>query len=143
MKVMVLVKATKDSEAGIMPSQQLITEMGKFDEELAKAGVLRAGEGLQPSAKGVRVKFSGGDRTVTRGPFAATEELVAGFWIWEVSTLDEAIAWVKKCPNPHMGPGEIEIRPLFTAEDFGEAFTPDAREREARLREQLENRKAS
>jgi hypothetical protein len=138
MKVMVLVKASKDSEAGIMPSQQLLAEMGKFNEELAKAGVLRAGEGLHPSAKGARVKFSGRDRVVTRGPFTGTGDLVAGFWIWEVSSLDEAIAWVKKCPNPHNGPGEIEIRPLFTAEDFGEAFAPELREREARLREQLD-----
>jgi hypothetical protein len=138
MKVMVLVKASKDSEAGVMPSEQLLAEMGKFNEELAKAGVLRAGEGLHPSVKGARVKFLGRERVVTRGPFPRTDELVAGFWIWEVSSLDEAIAWVKKCPNPHDGPSEIEIRPIFSAEDFGEAFTPELREREARLRQQLD-----
>ena len=138
MKVMVLVKASKDSEAGVMPSEQLLAEMGKFNEELAKAGVLRAGEGLHPSVKGARVKFLGRERAVTRGPFSRTDELVAGFWIWEVSSLDEAIAWVKKCPNPHDGPSEIEIRPIFSAEDFGKAFTPELREREARLRQQLD-----
>jgi hypothetical protein len=143
MKVMVLVKASKDSEAGVLPSEQLLAEMGKFNEELAKAGVLLAGEGLHPSTKGARVKFSGKDRVVSRGPFAGTQELIAGFWLWQVSSLDEAIAWVKRCPNPHNEESEIEIRQVFAAEDFGEAFTPELRERQERLREKLESSKTS
>jgi hypothetical protein len=143
MKVMVLVKASKDSEAGVMPSTQLLTEMGQFNEELVKAGVMVAGEGLHPSSKGARVSFSGKDGAVTRGPFPGTKDLIAGFWLWQVSSLDEAIAWVKRCPNPHNDGGEIEIRQVFTAEDFGEALTPELKEREEQLREKLENPKAS
>jgi hypothetical protein len=136
MKVMVLVKASKDSEAGVMPSTQLLMEMGKFNEELAKAGVLVAAEGLQPSAKGKRVRFSGDARTVIDGPFAETKELLAGFWIWEVKSMDEALAWLKRCPNPHKEDGEVEIRPLFAAEDFAACDpTGEHRAAEARLRE--------
>jgi hypothetical protein len=116
MKVMVIVKATQDSEAGMMPSEQLLTEMGQFNEELVNAGIMLAGEGLQPSSKGVRVKFSGTNRSVTDGPFTETKELIAGFWIWQVESMEEAIAWVKRCPNPMPGDSEIEIRPFFTAE---------------------------
>jgi hypothetical protein len=141
MKVMVLVKASKDSEAGVMPSEQLLADMGKFNEELAKAGVMLAGEGLHPTSKGARVIFSGKDRVVTRGPFPGTNELLAGFWIWQVSSLDEAISWVKRCPNPHNGDCELEIRQVFAAEDFGEAFTPELREQEERIREQVERPK--
>jgi hypothetical protein len=136
MRVMVMVKATKDSEAGAMPSQELLTRMGKYNEELVKAGVMLAGEGLQPSAKGVRVQFSGDRRTVVDGPFAETKELVAGFWLWQVRSLDEAIEWVKRCPNPMPGDSEIEIRQVFEAEDFGAEFTPELREQEERLRRQ-------
>jgi len=143
MKFMVLVKATKDSEAGKLPSQELLAEMGKFNEQLVKAGVMLAGEGLQPSSKGARVKFSGKKRIVTDGPFTETKELIAGFWLWEVASLEEAIDWVKRCPNPHEGESEIEIRQLFTAEDFGEAYTPELREREEELRAQIEKRNAS
>jgi hypothetical protein len=141
MKVMVIVKATKASEAGQMPSQQLLTEMGKFNEELVKAGLMLAGEGLQPSSKGARVRFSGKSRAVIDGPFAETKELIAGFWLWKVSSLQEAIDWVKRCPNPHEEECEIEIRPFFEIEDFGDAATPEVREREARLRAQLEQNK--
>jgi hypothetical protein len=140
MKFMILVKATKESEAGKLPSQELLAAMGKFNEELVKAGVMLAGEGLQPSSKGARVTFSGNKRLVTDGPFAETKELIAGFWIWEVASLKEAIDWVKRCPNPHEGESEIEIRQVFAAEDFGEAFTPELREREERLRTQLQKR---
>ena len=138
MRFMVIVKATKDSEAGVMPSQQLLTEMGKFNEELAKAGVMLAGEGLHPSSKGARVKFSGDKRIVTDGPFAETKELIAGFWIWQVKSKEEAIEWVKRCPNPHNEGGEIEIRQIFEAEDFGSEFTPELREQEERVRAQAE-----
>ena len=138
MRVMVMVKATEQSEAGVMPSEQLLADMGRFNEELVKAGVMLAGEGLHPSSRGARVRFSGKDRSVVDGPFAETRELVAGFWLWQVRSLDEAIEWVKRCPNPHEGPSEIEIRPVFEAEDFGEEFTPELREQEQRLREQLE-----
>jgi hypothetical protein len=137
MRVMVIVKATEESEAGVMPSEQLLTEMGAFNEELVKAGVMLAGEGLKPSAAGARVRFSGSQRTVIDGPFAETKELIAGFWIWEVASLDEAIAWVKRCPNPMEGESEIEIRPVFEAEDFGAEFTPELREQEERLRAQI------
>jgi hypothetical protein len=137
MKFMILVKATKDSEAGVMPSEQLLAEMGRFNEELVKAGVMLAGEGLHPSSKGARVRFSGKDRRVIDGPFAETRELVAGFWIWQCASLQEAIEWVKRCPNPMPGESEIEIRQVFGAEDFGEALTPELREQEERLREQL------
>lgn len=136
MKVMVIVKASKASEAGEMPSQQLLTEMGKYNEELVKAGIMLAGEGLQPSSKGARVSFGGKNRIVTDGPFAETKELIAGFWIWQVKSMAEAIEWAKRCPNPHDDPGELEIRPIFSAEDFGEAFTPELREQEASIRAQ-------
>ena len=138
MRFMIIVKATKDSEAGVMPSEQLLTEMGKFNEELAKAGVMLAGEGLQSSAKGARVKFSGDKRTVIDGPFAETKELIAGFWIWQVKSKEEAIEWVKRCPNPHPGESEIEIRQVFEAEDFGVEFTPELKQQEERLRAHLD-----
>jgi hypothetical protein len=138
---MIIVKATKDSEAGVMPSEQLLTEMGKFNEELVKAGVMLAGEGLHPSSKGARVKFSGDKRTVIDGPFAETKELIAGFWLWEVRSKEEAIEWVKRCPNPMKGESEIEIRQVFEAEDFGSEFTPELREQEERLRAQAEQLK--
>jgi hypothetical protein len=139
MKVIVIVKASKDSEAGMMPSQQLLTEMGQFNEELVKAGILLAAEGLQPSSKGKRVRFSGQSRTVIDGPFAETKELIAGFWLWEVKSLEEAVAWVKRCPNPHNEDGEIEIRQVFDFEDFAPIDpTGDLRAAEARLREQIE-----
>ena len=136
MRVMVIVKATSDSETGTMPSEQLLTDMGKFNEELVKAGVMLAGEGLHPSSRGNRVEFSGSRRTVIDGPFSETKELVAGFWLWQVRSMEEAIEWVKRCPNPHEGDSIIEIRPVFEAEDFGEAFTPELREQEERLRAQ-------
>jgi len=135
---MVIVKATKDSEAGVMPSEKLLTEMGKYNEELVKAGIMLAGEGLQPSSKGARVRFSGSKRTVMDGPFSETKELVAGFWLWQVKSLEEAIEWVKRCPNPMPGDSDIEIRQVFEAEDFGEEFTPEARAREERVRAQAE-----
>jgi hypothetical protein len=140
MRVMVLVKATEDSEAGVMPSTELLEAMGKYNEELVNAGIMLAGEGLKPSAQGKRVAFDGASRTVTDGPFAATNELVAGFWLWEVKDMDEAIRWAKHCPNPMPGPSELEIRPLFEAADFGEAFTPELREQEDRLREKAAKR---
>ncbi len=139
MRFMVIVKASRDSEAGKMPSQQLLTEMGKFNEELAKAGVMLAAEGLQPSSKGARVRFSGSKRTVIDGPFAETKELIAGFWIWQVKSREEAIEWLKRCPNPHNEDGEIEIRQVFEAEDFGAEFTPELREQEERVRAQAED----
>jgi hypothetical protein len=136
---MIMVKATKDSEAGILPSKQLLTEMGKFNEELVKSGVMLAGEGLQASSKGARVKFSGNTRTVIDGPFAETKELIAGYWIWKVQSKEEAIEWVKRCPNPFPGKeSEIEIRQVFEAEDFGTEFTPELREQEELLRAQAE-----
>ena len=138
MRFMILVKVSKESEAGVMPSQQLLTEMGKFNEELVKAGVMLAGEGLHPSSKGVRVRFSGGKRTVIDGPFAETKELIAGFWIWQVKSKEEAIEWVKRCPNPHNEETEVEIRQVFEAEDFGAELTPELREQEERLRAQSE-----
>ena len=138
MKVMVMVKATPSSEAGEMPSEQLLREMGNFNEELVRAGIMLAGEGLHPSAKGVRVRFSGKERTVIDGPFAETKELVAGFWLWQVKSMEEAVKWVKRCPNPMLEDSEIEIRPLFEMDDFGEAFTPELREQEERLRAQTE-----
>lgn len=143
MKVMILVKATQDSEAGVMPSEQLLTEMGNYNEELVKAGILLAAEGLHPSAKGARVSFSEANRTVTDGPFTETKELVAGFWIWQVKSMEEAIAWVKRCPNPMPGESEIEIRPIFTADDFGETLTPELREQEERLRAEADKLKRS
>jgi len=128
-----LSKATKESEAGVMPSEQLLSEMGKFNEELVKAGVMLAGEGLHPSSKGARVKFSGAQRTVINGPFPETKELIAGFWLWQCKSMEEAIEWVKRCPNPHNEDCEIEIRPVFEPEDFGEAFTPELQEQEERV----------
>jgi hypothetical protein len=141
MRFMVMVKANKDTEAGILPSQQLLTEMGKFNEELVKAGVMQAGEGLQASSKGARVRFSGDKRTVIDGPFAETKELIAGFWIWQVGSLAEAIAWVKRCPNPTGEDSEIEIRQVFEAADFGAEFTPELRAQEERLRAQIDTKK--
>ena len=138
MRFMILVKATADSEAGVMPSEQMFAEMGRFNEELVKAGIMQAGEGLHPSAKGARVRFAGPGRTVVDGPFAETKELVAGFWIWRCASLQEAIDWVKRCPNPMPGDSEIEIRQIFSAEDFGEALTPELRAQEDRLRAQVE-----
>jgi hypothetical protein len=137
MRFMVMVKATRDSEAGVMPSEQLLAEMGQYNEELVKAGVMQAGEGLHPSSKGARVRFSGKTRSVIDGPFAETKELVAGFWLWKCASLQEAIDWVKRCPNPMPGDSEIEIRQIFEAADFGEAFTPELREQEQRLQRQI------
>ena len=143
MRFMIIVKATKDSEAGVMPSEHLLTEMGKFNEELVKAGVMLAGEGLQPSSKGARVKFSGNKRTLIDGPFAETKELIAGFWLWQCKSKEEAIEWVKRCPNPAADGkgGEIEIRQVFEAEDFGPEVTPELREQEERVRAQAERLK--
>jgi hypothetical protein len=138
---MVMVKATKDSEAGVMPTEQLLTEMGKYNEELAKAGIMLAGDGLHPSSKGARVRFSGKQRTVIDGPFAETKELVAGYWIWQVKSIDEAVEWVKRCPNPMPGDSEIEIRQLFEAEDFSDQLTPELKEQAKRTYEQVSRRK--
>jgi len=140
MRFMVIVKANESSEAGVMPSQQLLADMHKFNEELAKAGVLLAAEGLQPSAKGARVTFSGSKRTVVDGPFAETKELIAGFWLWQVKSKAEAIEWVKRCPNPHVGDSEIEIRQVFEAEDFGPEFSSQLRQKEELLRKQIEKK---
>ncbi len=141
MRVMVMVKANKDSEAGIMPKQKLLAEMGKFNEELVKAGVLLAADGLQPSSKGKRVRFSREKRTVIDGPFTETKELIAGFWLWQVRSMEEAVEWVKRCPSPHQGEAEIEIRQVFEAEDFGSEFTPELRKREEQVREQVAEKK--
>jgi hypothetical protein len=138
MRVIVLVKATRDSEAGVMPSKQLLTEMTQYNEELVNAGILLAGEGLHPSSKGARVRFSGNKRKVVNGPFADTEELVAGFWLWQVNSMEEAIEWVKRCPNPHNEDTEVEIRPVFEADDFGAELTPELRAQEERQRAQAE-----
>jgi hypothetical protein len=144
MRVMVIVKATKNSEAGVMPSEKLLADMGKFNEELVKAGVMQAGDGLHPSSKGKRVRFSGGKKTVIDGPFAETKELVAGFWIWQVKSIEEAVEWVRRCPDPMPGEeSEIEIRPLFEAADFGEEFTPELRAQEERLRTEIERKRGS
>jgi hypothetical protein len=143
MRFMILVKADKNSEAGVMPSEQMFAEMGRFNEELVKAGVMEAGEGLHPSSKGARVRFSGQNREVIDGPFAATNELVAGFWIWKCASMQEAIDWVKRCPNPMPGESEIEVRQIFSAEDFGDALTPELRAQEDRLRAQVEAQKKS
>jgi len=135
---MVIVKATKNSEAGVMPSAELLTAMGQYNEALVKAGIMLSGDGLHPSSKGKRVRFSGSQRTVIDGPFAETKEIVAGFWIWKVKSMDEAVEWVRRCPDPMPGEeSEIEIRPIFEAEDFGEALTPELREQEARLRAEV------
>jgi len=140
---MVLVKATQDSEAGLMPSEELLTQMGNFNEELVKAGVMLAGEGLHPSSKGKRVKFSGTQRSVIDGPFAETKELIAGYWLWQVKSMEEAVEWVKRCPNPMPGESEIEIRQVFEAEDFGAEFTPELRAQEDRLRAQAAEQQKS
>ena len=139
MRVMVMVKATKDSEVGVMPTVELFEAMGKFNEELVKAGIMLAGDGLKPSSEGKRVAFNGADRLVIDGPFTETKELVAGYWVWQVKDMDEAIAWVKRCPNPMPGPSEIEIRPLYEMEDFAEVLTPEIVEQHERLREQIAN----
>ncbi len=143
MRFMVLLKADETTEAGVMPDEQLLTEMGRYNDELVEAGVMLAGEGLQPSSKGARVKFAGEKRTVIDGPFVETKELIAGFWIIQVASLDEAIAWVKRCPNPLEGESEIEIRQVFEAEDFGAEFTPELREQEERQRERMAARQSS
>ena len=141
MRVMVIVKANKESEAGAMPTQKLLEAMGKYNEELVKAGILLAAEGLQSSKKGKRVRFSGANRTVIDGPFAETKELIAGFWLWQVRSMEEALEWVKRCPNPHEGESEIEIRQVFEAEDFGSELTPELREQEERMRAQSAGKK--
>lgn len=144
MRVMVMVKATKNSEAGVMPSEKLLAEMGKFNEELVKAGIMLAGDGLHPSSKGKRVRFSGGKKTVIDGPFTETKELVAGFWVWQVRSMEEAIEWLRRCPDPMPGEeSEIEIRPVFEAEDFGKELTPELRAQEQRLRDEVERRRKS
>jgi hypothetical protein len=138
MRVMVMVKATPESEAGQMPSMELIEAMSRYNEELVKAGIMQSGDGLKPSSAGVRVKFSGKDRTVVDGPFSETKELIAGYWLWQVQSMDEAIEWVRRCPNPMPSESEIEIRPFFEAADFGEAFTPELQETERQLRKQID-----
>jgi hypothetical protein len=138
---MAIVKASKESEAGTMPDEKILSEMGRFNEELSKAGVLLAGEGLHPSSKGKRVKYSGSQRTVIDGPFVETKELIAGFWIWKVSSMQEAVEWARRCPNPHAGESEIELRPVFELEDFGPELTPELREQEARHRKEAAQRK--
>lgn len=144
MRVMVMVKATKNSEAGVMPSEKLMTEMGTFNEELVKAGVLLAGDGLHPSSRGKRVRFAGGTKTVVDGPFTETKELVAGYWIWQVKSIDEAVEWARRCPDPMPGEeGELEIRPVFEAEDFGAELTPELRAQDARLRAEVERQRGS
>ena len=140
MRCMIIIKANHDTEAGVMPSEQLLADMGRYNEELVKAGIMLAGEGLHPSMRGARVKFSGTARQVVDGPFAETKELIAGFWLWQVRDLDEAIEWVKRCPNPTGAESEIEIRPVFEAEDFGAEFTPELREQEERLRAEMARR---
>ena len=141
MRVMVIVKASKSSEAGEMPDQKLLAEMGQFNEELANAGIMVAGDGLHPTSRAKRVRFSGRDRTVYDGPFAETKELIAGYWIWQVKSMDEAVEWVKRCPNPHNDDSEIEIRQIFEAEDFGAEFTPELQEQERRIREKVAEKK--
>ena len=141
MRVMVIVKASKESEAGQMPDEKILTDMGKYNEELVKAGIMKAGDGLHPSSKGKRVRFSGSERTVIDGPFTETKELIAGFWIWQVKSMAEAIEWVRRCPNPTGAESEIEIRPVFENEDFGEALTPELKEQEERLRSQTAAKK--
>lgn len=143
MRVMVIIKANKDSEAGVLPDEKLLTEMGKYNEELVKAGIMLAGEGLHPSSNGKRVHFSGANRNVIDGPFAETKELIAGFWLWKVSSMDEAIEWVKRCPNPTGAEGDVEIRQIFEAEEFGDEFTPELREQEERLRAQIEKQQTA
>ena len=142
MRVMVIVKASKASEAGEMPDERLLAEMGKYNEELVKAGIMLAGEGLHPSSKGKRVRFSGTSRTVIDGPFVETKELIAGYWMWQVKSMEEAVEWLKRAPNPHPGESEVEIRPVFEAEDFGAEFTPELREQEERIRAQAGRNKS-
>lgn len=142
MKVMVIVKATQDSENGVMPSEQLLTDMMQYNEQLVKAGIMLAGEGLHPTFRGVRVRFSGTNRLVTNGPFAETNELIAGYWIWQVKSMEEAIEWVKRCPNPMNDDSDIEIRPIFEAEDFGEAYTPELQEQEKRILQEAQKNQA-
>jgi hypothetical protein len=137
---MVIIKATRESEAGALPDERILTDMGKYNEELVKAGIMLAGEGLHPSSKGKRVRFSGAKRTVIDGPFTETKELIAGFWLWQVKSMDEAIEWLKRCPNPHPGETDVEIRPVFEAEDFGAEFTPELRAQEERLRAEIERK---
>jgi hypothetical protein len=141
MRVVVFVKANQDTEAGVTPSEQLLAEMGKYNEELVKAGIMLDGQGLHPSSKGARIKFSGPKRTVVDGPFTETKELIAGYWIWQVRSMDEAIEWAKRCPNPTGAESVLEIRPIFEAEDFGAEFTPELREQEARIRSEMEKQK--
>lgn len=141
MRVMVIVKASKESEAGVLPDTEILTKMGKYNEELVKAGIMLAGEGLQPTSKGKRVRFSGDKRTVIDGPFTETKELIAGYWMWQVRSMEEAVEWLKRCPNPHPGQSEVEIRPVFEANDLGENFTPELREQEQRLREKITAKK--
>jgi len=141
MRVMVIVKASPESEAGVLPEEKLLGEMGKYNEELAKAGILLAAEGLQASSKGKRVRFSGKSRTVIDGPFAETKELIAGFWLWQVKSMEEAVEWLKRCPNPHPGQTEVEIRQVFEMEDFGAELTPELREQEERIREKIETKR--
>jgi hypothetical protein len=144
MRVMVIIKADKNSEAGVMPSEKLLSDMGKFNEELVKAGVMLAGDGLHPSSRGKRVRFEQGKKTVYDGPFAETKELVAGFWIWQVKSMDEAVEWVKRCPDPMPGQvAEVEIRPVFEAEDFGKEYTPELRAQEDRLRAEIARQRSS
>jgi hypothetical protein len=138
---MVIIKATQESEAGVMPSTELLAAMGKYNEDLVKAGIMLAGEGLQPSSKGKRVRFSGSERSVTDGPFTETKELIAGFWLWQVRSIEEAVEWVKRCPNPMPGESEIEIRPVFEMEDFGDELTPALKEQEDRLRQEIARQK--
>jgi hypothetical protein len=141
MRVMVIVKASKDSEAGALPSKELLTAMGKYNEELAKAGIMLAGDGLKPSSQGKRVRFSGAKRTVIDGPFTETKELIAGYWMWQVRSMEEAVEWLKRCPNPHYEDCELEIRPVFEAADFGENFTPELQEQERRIAEKIAGKK--
>ena len=141
MRVMVIVKATKDSEAGALPSKELLTAMGKYNEELVKAGIMLAGDGLKPSSKGKRVRFSGDKRSVIDGPFTETKELIAGYWMWQVRSMEEAVEWLKRCPNPHYEDCELEIRPVFEAADFGENFTPELQEQERRIAEKIARKK--
>lgn len=143
MRVMVIVKATKDSEAGVLPSTELLEAMGKYNEELVKAGIMLAGEGLKPSSQGKRIRFSGQKRTVIDGPFAETKELIAGYWIWQVRSMEEAVEWLKRCPNPMPVESEVEIRPVYEGADFGENFTPELQEREQRLRQKIGAKKIS
>jgi hypothetical protein len=143
MRVMVIVKATRESEAGVMPSEELLSAMGRYNEELVKAGVMLAGEGLHPSGKGKRVRFAGASRTVIDGPFTETKELIAGFWLWQVRSMEEAVEWVRRCPNPMPGESEIEIRPVFEAEDFGAEFTPELRAQEERQRAAIQAQRSA